>query len=454
MTSRIGLCAALVLCIAAGTAYSQQTQTQDNRLDQLERRLNELEQKHQVEIQQRDQEIQRLREQLQERQPATQQPTDDEIEQTRQAILDDIESRRGRLLDLRPGASLNPDIAVIADFVASYSPNRENEAHNRFDVREVELDLRAAVDPRADGVVIVAFERHVHNPLFEDEDEDEEEGVESSVNIEEAYLFLHDFGIPNLTAKVGRFHLRFGRQNLLHLHDLPTTDTPFVNQAFLAPEALIDSGVSLSYVIPPRLVGGQYIEIIGEIITGEGAHSESPTLQGDLAVDSPAFNTHILWNTNLTRDLNFELGGSWLRGHADADNALDVNLFGVDATLLRIDPTGGFNNSLLQAEAIYGIVDQPDGTTERAWGLYLLGQQQLSRDWYTGLRLDWTQNPNDAGVEAWGVTPYVSWYWSEFLRFRLQYQHRRGDIETENAVYLQATWLFGAHPPHPYWSMR
>jgi hypothetical protein len=78
----------------------------------------------------------------------------------------------------------------------------------------------------------------------------------------------------------------------------------------------------------------------------------------------------------------------------------------------------------------------------------------LSRDWYTGVRLDYTENPQTGSDHTWAVSPYVSWYWSEFLRFRLEYQHKDGDVPNENTLYLQATWIFGAHPPHPYWSMR
>jgi len=341
------------------------------------------------------------------------------------------------------------------DTLGTYSPDRENDAYNRFDVREVELDLRAAIDPRADGVVVLAFERDVENPIFEEEGEEEEGAeVENSVNIEEAYALFHDFGVPNLQAKLGRFHVRFGRQNMLHLHDLPTSDPPFVNQAFLAPEALSDAGLSLSYVIPSQYVLGQYVEVIGEILMAEGGESEAPVFSGDLSVDSPATNLHVLWNRDLTRDLNLELGGSWLRGHRDADNALDADLFGVDVTLVRTDPTGGFRNTLFQAEAMYGNVDQDGGATEHALGVYVLGQQQINKDLYAGLRLDWTENPNDDAQEAWGITPYVSWYWSEFLRWRLSYQHRDGDRPAEDVVYLQCTFIFGSHTPHPYWSMR
>jgi hypothetical protein len=412
----------------------------EDRLDKLEQRLNELE----ADVKSRDEEIARLKAQL--GQPETTRPSNDEIERTKQDVLRDLESRESSPPTLqRQAASFNPDIAVVIDGLGTWSNQRSNDAWNRFDVREAELDLRAAIDPRADGVLVLAFERDVHNPPFPEVGEEEEEGVESSANIEEAYAFFPDFGVPNLTAKLGRFHLRFGRQNFLHLHDLPTSDPPLVNQAFLAPEALVDSGLSLSYVIPPRLVADQYIELIAEIVTGEGAHSESPTLSGDIEVDSPAFNFHALWNRDLTRDINLELGASWLTAQGNSD----VNLYGVDATILRTDPTGQFNNQVFQAEAIYGSV-----AGEHAWGFYVLGQQQLHKDWYAGMRVDWTENPLLASEEIWAVSPYVSWYWSEFLRFRLEYQHRDGDVENADVVYVQATYIFGAHPPHPYWSMR
>ena len=103
---------------------------------------------------------------------------------------------------------------------------------------------------------------------------------------------------------------------------------------------------------------------------------------------------------------------------------------------------------------MYADSYDPGGVKRNAWGAYLLGQQQLNRDWYAGLRLDWTQDPNDDSLERWAVNPYVSWYWSEFLRWRLQYQHRGGDGPSEDVLYLQATFIFGAHPPHPYWAMR
>jgi hypothetical protein len=469
MQTCTGMFALLALALTAagggGPALAQNPTTTEQRLDRAEQRLDEMEKRHQAELNERDRKIAELEAKLRS-QPTTAPTagaasagatptTQDDIEATRAAVLKDVQSREPTQGFQRLAQNFNPDLAVVTDFVGTLTPkkDRSNDAYNRLDVREAELDLRAAVDPRADGVAVLSFERDVDNPIFFPADFEGASGPDSGTSIEEAYIFLHDFGVPNLTAKLGRFHVRFGRQNILHAHDLPTTDPPFVNQSFLAPEALSDAGLSLSYVIPPKYTGGQYIEAVVEVLSGEGGASESPTLAGDLTVDSPAVNTHLLWNTDVTRDYNLELGASWLTGHSDANNSHDVNLFGLDATLIRTDPTGGYNNTLVQGELMYGDL-HGDGDNNYALGAYLLGQQQLHKDIYLGLRLDWTQNPLNDNEEAWGVTPYVSWYWSEFLRWRLSYQHRERESDSDDVFAIQATWIFGAHPPHPYWAMR
>ena len=151
-------------------------------------------------------------------------------------------------------------------------------------------------------------------------------------------------------------------------------------------------------------------------------------LNNDAFVDSPAINTQRSGTTTSRKDWNLEVGGSWLTGKHNDDNQQNANLFGADLTLIHVDPTGGFFNQLIQAKAIYGNVDTSRTTRSMRSGAYLLAQQQLNRDWYAGVRLDWTQNALDDKQEVWGVSPYVTWYWSEFLRFRIEYQHKDGDV--------------------------
>jgi hypothetical protein len=448
----------------AGSALAQTAPAPADRMDQFEKRLAELEGRYKADLKARDDEIGRLRALVQKQQAATPQPANksdglvspathpDDIARVTQDLLKDIETRQAPPSTLRTPASFNPDFAVVGDWRGNVSTRNDNPARNRFDLGSVELDLRAAVDPHADGVVVLPVSRDVEDPLFFNAGEGSGK-VDTSIEIEEAYIFLHDFGVPNLTAKLGRFHLRFGRWNQLHLHNWPTVDNAFAVQSFLGPESLNDSGLSLSYVIPPKLVGSEYVEVVAEIISGEGGE-ENPILNNDAFVDGPAMNTHILWNHDLNKDWNLELGASWLYGKHNNDNQQDAHLFGADFTLLHTDPTGRFNNQLFQAELFYGNVDSSRAETQHSWGAYVLRQQQLNRDWYVGARFDWTQDALDDSRQIWAVSPYVSWYLSEFLRLRLEYQHRGGDVPDEDILWFQATFTFGAHPPHPYWAMR
>ena len=462
------------ICFAQNQSNSNPTATPEDRLSRLERRLDEAEAQHRKEMLQKDAEIAELRRQL----PAavntskkestsdsllkeidntslssTSRTSTKEIEQTKSEIGTDLAKQRqfGSLMPRTP-ANFNPDLAVVGEYQASYSTDHRNPARNRMDIGAIELDLRAAIDPRADGVVVLPIARDTPNPLFFDGKTPEVANVENTIEIEEAYFYLHDFGVKNLTAKLGRFHLRFGRNNILHGHDWQTVDNNFVNQSFLGSESIAGSGISLSYVIPPKWIANNYVELIAEIVTGDGG-AESPVFNSTTFVHTPSVNLHALWNHDFG-NYNVEIGSSFLYGKHNSDNHQNASLYGIDATVMRTDPKGGFNNQLFMFESIYGNVDTGRFVSERSFGAYLLAQQQLNRDWYAGMRLDWTQNALDHKQEVWGVSPYVSWYWSEFLRFRLEYQHKAGDVKLEDTLYFQVVFIYGAHPPHPYWAAR
>src|SRR5436309_4959421 len=200
----------IALALFTSAAFAQQPKTSDERMDQFERRLNELERKYQADLKARDEEIARLKAQLQNQRPPATQPAQTTDKST-QDLLNEIEGKptaptTGAAVapaapTTRIPASFNPDLAVVSDFVGNISTLNSNKARNRFDVRAVELDLRAAVDPRADAVAVLPFTRDVDDPLFFQRGQ-EQGGPDTGVEIEEAYLFLHDFGIDNLTAKV------------------------------------------------------------------------------------------------------------------------------------------------------------------------------------------------------------------------------------------------------------
>src|SRR5687768_16228054 len=100
----------LVLLAASAIAGAQTaTTTTDERLDRLERRLAELEQKHQAELKARDEEIGKLKSELSQRRAAATQPAAgvpaDEIEKAKQDVLRDIESGAAAPIEKRIAAS-------------------------------------------------------------------------------------------------------------------------------------------------------------------------------------------------------------------------------------------------------------------------------------------------------------------------------------------------------------
>ena len=115
-----------------------------------------------------------------------------------------------------------------------------------------------------------------------------------------------------------------------------------------------------------------------------------------------------------------------------------------------------------------GIPDTPvtnlvgKKSTRDAFGWYLQGEVQPVRRWAFGARYDASQFPDRPGFEK-AIEPYVSFFPSEFLRFRLAYKHTdrdRTQIEgfnlngatarTVNEVFFQASFILGAHPAHPF----
>ncbi len=82
------------------------------------------------------------------------------------------------------GNLLNPAITVFVDAGGSLSTDDDNKARNRFTLREAELDLRAAVSPRADGVLVIAMGEEIEDP-FGDVD------VDFEFELEEGYLDVH-----------------------------------------------------------------------------------------------------------------------------------------------------------------------------------------------------------------------------------------------------------------------
>jgi hypothetical protein len=109
-----------------------------------------------------------------------------------------------------------------------------------------------------------------------------------------------------------------------------------------------------------------------------------------------------------------------------------------------------------------GVVDRFERRSRNHSGWYAGVEVQPFRRWAAGFRFDWSQYPADPGWER-AIEPYISFWPSEFLRFRLAYKNTERSPQTRDAfnlnggsarnvdeVFIQGTFILGAHPAHPF----
>jgi len=344
----------------------------------------------------------------------------------------------------RSAAAFNPAITVFGNFFSRWDDRPvyldDDPAAERIDdqmiLREVEIDFRAAIDPWADGVVIGTFESEVPG--------------EYEASIEEGYLTLKQLPLldrapAGLKLKVGRFRAEFGRFNQVHLHDLPQPTYPRALGTFLGPEGLIQDGISGQFFLPSPGESSS-IEATVQVLDGGGlplAESQTPRDIATLA--------RVKWFQDLSDSTNVELGVSGYESDSDHQ------LVGVDATYKWKPLAGGeWRSFLLGGELFAAQLDDPSlGNDPLGW--YLWTQYQFDRNLYLGLRYDHAEELEDASESTDVLGSFLTYYTTEFLRFRLSLEHTESDVpelDGLDTAALEVNMVFGSHPVEPYWVNR
>jgi hypothetical protein len=402
--------------------------------------------------------------------------------ETRDSGDDPLEDQLQRLLgdeeDLPPQrtvfpSSLNPRIGVSMDSVISAGQFEDElgEDGDRFSLRETEIDISLPVAPFADGVLI---------PVFEDSGNGEFESTieEGYVNVSVGRLLDTETAMQ---ARIGRFRLPFGHDNQLHTHDLIQTDRTFAVTQQLGDEGLIGDGLEFTFPLGHRenedglgrtttlKVG----VVNGEVFTGDESLLNELADDAGLSLDSdaPLIVARASHFVELDERSDLEVGASFLEGLAsdavttDAGTNVEPTMYALDVTFRTRDDESGVGSWLVAGEVIQTEFDY-NGTSAAGFptghdttrGYALTAQRQLTPDTYVGMRYGRTDRLG-SDDEVQDFSPYISWYADEFFRLRVQGEHvdilRDGASDSSaNRVFLQATWNFGAHKPHPYWSNR
>jgi hypothetical protein len=356
--------------------------------------------------------------------------------------------------DSRPNA-LNPEIAVIADFAfAVYSDEDHRQTGNHdpeatgFDLQQLEISLRAAVDP------YFRFDSNLVFDLF-------------SVEIEEAYATTLDLPL-RLQARLGQFLTRFGRLNATHPHAWDFADQSFAIGRVFGPEGNRGLGAELSWLTPLPW----FVEVIVSSTTA-GARSfyGEQTLEVEGLLD---------FQHTAAIEQFFELGDDlsllWGLSAAVGPNATGrdnfTELYGTDLYLKYRPITRASETAVsFSTEWIYRrraipreLLQDLNGNTQLVW--------QITNRWSTGARWEWgtpaygqdgevADETGDTSLDPldpdWRLhrhrfSAQLTYRPTEFSRLRLQTSLDMFDWFRDEvvAVFLTAEIVAGAHGAHTF----
>ncbi len=333
-----------------------------------------------------------------------------------------------KLVGLSQG--FNPEIGVTGTVQALLTENSEDaEGMDTIALKELELSFAHYVDPYSRLDAIITFNDNLE---------------EQNVDIEEAY-YSH-WGLPlGFRAQIGKFRAKIGKQNLLHLHALDTADYPIVIRDFFGEEGLASSGARLVHDIPNPF--DIPFEVTGEVLRGNNGNSFSGISR------RPIFNTHVKTYYEFSKEANIEFGWTTMFGdeNPEGQDQYGVKVFGGDMTFNWFLPEGRavkWQNEIYFQNRTGRVHENKD-----PWGFYSLLDFRLSKRYSIGARFDKVEHLDikDFHARTTAISPYITFWQSEFANFRLQYSHTDpadpGE-KSDDAIFLEANFMIGAHK-HP-----
>ena len=321
---------------------------------------------------------------------------------------------------------LNPEISVTGDTFLQVSDDSGNPESNQFRIAEFEMAFQATLDPFSSAKASVVFE-------------------EGEFELEEA--FIDWTALPaGLGLKFGTFRNDFGKLNRWHQHALPQSVRPLVHQSFFGDGGLRGTGVGLSWL--PGAVLGDYNELWLQVTNDENDVSFSGR-----GFDSPVVTLHETNYWDLSEATYLEVGISASTGVNDELGDFRTWVVGTDWNVAWNPPAESLYKGLeLRGEFLWQRREEAERRQD-SFGTYAFATYKLNRRLFVGLRGDWTDLPGEPGSSLWGVSPYVDWWQSEWVRLRVQYSHSSRMFEepgAENLLFFQVTWALGPHKHERY----
>jgi len=404
-----GAMLAVTIVLAAGVVPAQERDpapTEQPTIEELQRQIDQLTRhlmlvQEQLEKMKVQQEAERRQAELEHLRQAA------HTEAAKDTAAEEVDTSTKFVSGTRMQAMLNPELSVTGDIFFVGGEHEKEE----FLADHFELDIQAYLDPYTKMHVVIGYHGPHHGSTFGMEDHEEEEHGHEGFGIGEGYITW--FQLPGHTSlTVGKKRQQFGVLNRWHRHALDQSDWPWVIQESFGPHGLFGTGVSVDWLMP-RLWADTN-ELTVEIMNGNN----------DVAFAGSDWKkpTFLAYLKNY-----WDLSG---------DSYLEADLTGLHGVT---DHAGDLDHDFLALDLAYD------------WGSYLYGQYRFTARWVGGLRWDWVEDQHLPDHDTWGLTPYLTFWQSEFVRLRGQATYERDSwYGTDRRFQLQITFAAGPHKHESY----
>ena len=348
--------------------------------------------------------------------------------------------------------ALNPEISVNASLFGHLNKDDVKEAN--FFPREFEVAIISNLDPFSRAKIFFSHRGAGAEiaPFKGAGDAGASEEGEGGFEVEEGYVEW--VGLPGgLSLKLGKFFQQFGQLNRWHEHALPFQSRSLPHLAFVGDESLAQSGASVHWLVPFGGRSGTYEATV------EVTRSGNESLFGEAGDVSVLGHLNAFWDLSSSTDL--DLGLSWIGGtYLDYDYAGDRDLYGAEMAFTWRPPGQSRYRGFTLRGGVMALSGLISGVTpgasaladERALGWWSAGEFRLSQSWLVGGRFDRVENPKDISETTWVMSPTLTWWQSEYVRLRLEYDVLgRSFITTnEGRLFFQVTFAMGPHKHETY----
>jgi hypothetical protein len=366
------------------------------------------------------------------------------------SIKNDLETTKN-LAEQERASAFNPSLSVIGSLLGNYV--REHSAHkhehsehkhghgshndhshqygNGFFIRELEFEFSGEIDPYARAQAIVAIEQ---SPDYD-----------FNLHVEEALI---QTGLLGIELKIGKFKAAIGRANRIHRHHLNQIDYPLATKVFLGEEGFANQGISNKFSFNTQ--SNSALTFFLE----SGMGIASP-MQKKGSTDVPSANAHAWWHTQLDQSNMIDLGSSAYVARQGKARSKAFFMFAGDVHYSYLPSGYGADPVFLLGTEFFSA--NPNTVNKWPMGGFVWSQFLLFSAAFLGVRYDIAPKAKELDHMESAASIYFTYYTSEFLRFRLGYEHAMADLHSikgDDRFSLSMNFVLGSHPSEPYFITR